>query len=171
MRSLARQVFAAKRRHTNRVPAGELNLTWGKAAGFGDILTERFMDHDLAAVFGLGVARRETRGKTLGFARRARQVVGVAHHDSPATWYQKSRGAASLIERMSLSSAVLPTNTIIPSGEVKRRAIERPCQIPRSGSVGPGGPFGSARSLRLLVIAARTYQARFDSAPLGIAIS
>src|SRR6185295_10165755 len=61
--------------------------------------------------------------------------------DSPAVWNQKSRGEASLSERTSLSSAVRPTSTVSPSGETNRRAIERPCHIPFSGSGGGGGPF------------------------------
>src|SRR5215467_8547914 len=39
---------------------------------------------------------------------------------------------------MSLSSAVLPTSTVIPSGETNRRATDRPCHIPISGSGGGG---------------------------------
>ena len=46
---------------------------------------------------------------------------------------------------MSLSSAVRPTSMVMPSGETKRRATLRPCQIPFSGS-GGGGALRSARS-------------------------
>ena len=46
--------------------------------------------------------------------------------------------------RMSLSLAVRPTRTIMPSGDSNRRAIDRPRQIPWSGSLEP--PPASSRS-------------------------
>src|SRR5262249_37704978 len=48
------------------------------------------------------------------------------------------RGAPSWKVRRSLSSAVRPTSTVIPSGDTNRRATERPRQIPASGSDGSG---------------------------------
>ena len=79
--------------------------------------------------------------KARGLRVAARKPVQSYEPDSLATWNQKSLGAASLIDRMSFSRAVLPTRTIIPSGLAATRAICFPCQIPESGSVGPGGPL------------------------------
>ncbi len=126
----------------------QVDLAWGEAARFCDITGAGHVDCHLTAASSFGVAGGKAGREALGLPRQSVEVLRVADHDVRARFARdvepESLGAASLIDRISLSRAVRPTRTIIPSGLSATRATERPCQIPVSGSDGGGGPFERA---------------------------